>query len=344
MKTFKIYFFLSFALVFAFASQSFAQARLQVIHNSADAAASVVDVWLNDSKLIENFAFRTASPFIDAPAGVPFTVSVQPPGSTSASNPLWSQSYTLASGGTYVLVANGLVVDQGYNPFKPFDIYVMAEGREAAVNPNSTDVLVFHGSTDAPVVDVVEIGVGAGTIIDNFAYGSFAGYLSLPVADYVLAVRDETGTVTVAAFAAPLQTLQLGGQALTVVASGFLNPNVNNNGAPFGLYVALASGGDLIPLPVVTSVEEQKSFNILEMFPNPAKESLNLSIDLNRESRANVEIYNMVGARVLHGDYGNLGSGLSQISIPVNQLPEGMYMVKVTAGKQQQTQKLLINR
>ena len=51
-------------------STAYSQARVQVIHNSADAAAAVVDVWLNDQLLLDNFAFRTASPFIDAPAGV----------------------------------------------------------------------------------------------------------------------------------------------------------------------------------------------------------------------------------------------------------------------------------
>ena len=28
-------------------------------------------------------------------------------------------------------------------------------------------LLIHHGSTDAPTVDVVETGVGAGTIVDN---------------------------------------------------------------------------------------------------------------------------------------------------------------------------------
>ena len=44
----------------------FSQARVQVIHNSADAADEVVDVWLDDQLLLDNFEFRTASPFIDA--------------------------------------------------------------------------------------------------------------------------------------------------------------------------------------------------------------------------------------------------------------------------------------
>jgi ABC-type transporter lipoprotein component MlaA len=227
-------------------------ARVQVIHNSADLAAAVVDVWLDNTLLLDDFAFRTASPFIDAPAGQEFTIAIQGPNSTGPENPIWSQNYTLAVGETYVLVANGIVSPTGYDPVKPFDIYVYAMGREGASNPANTDVLVFHGSTDAPTVDVVEIGAGAGTIIDDFMYGNFAGYLELPTADYILDVRDESGTVSVVSYSAPLATLGLNGAALVTVASGFLDPTANSNGEAFGLWVALPAGGALVELPVYT--------------------------------------------------------------------------------------------
>ncbi|MBS4062289.1 MAG: DUF4397 domain-containing protein [Bacteroidetes bacterium] len=319
-------------------------ARVQVIHNAADAAASSVDVWLNDTKLLADFAFRTATPFIDAPAGVEFTIAIQPPGSTSPANPIWSQNYTLADGETYVLIANGLVNSQNYTPFKPFDIYVYPMGREASASSNLTDVLVFHGSTDAPTVDVVEIGVGAGTIIDNFEYGNFAGYLSLTTTDYLLAIRDETGTTTVAAFAAPLGTLGLGGQALTVVASGFLNPVENNNGEPFGLYAALASGGALVQLPVVTSVEEQNQIGAFNLYPNPATSKVNILLDILSDSEVTVSIYNMIGSMVKNENFGRLSNGMQNKSIDVTDLSEGIYLMKVTANKSQKTQKVLINK
>jgi exosome complex RNA-binding protein Rrp42 (RNase PH superfamily) len=319
-------------------------ARVQVIHNAADAAAASVDVWLNDTKLLADFAFRTATPFIDAPAGVEFTIAIQPPGSTSPANPIWSQNYTLADGETYVLVANGLVDNQNYTPFKPFDIYVYPMGREASASSNLTDVLVFHGSTDAPAVDVVEIGVGAGTIIDNFEYGNFAGYLSLTTTDYVLAIRDESGTTTVAAFAAPLETLGLGGQALTVVASGFLNPLVNNNGEPFGLYAALASGGALVQLPVVTSVEEQNQIGAFNLYPNPATSRVNISLDILSDSEVSVSIYNIIGSLVKNENLGRLTNGIQNKSIDVTDLSEGVYLMKVTANNSQITQKVLINK
>jgi hypothetical protein len=222
-------------------------ARVQAIHNSADLAAAVVDVWLNDTKLIENFAFRTASPFIDAPAGEEFTIAIQGPGSTSPDNPIWSQAYTLDAFETYVLVANGIVSPSGYDPVQPFDIYVYPMGRESSMNTGETDVLVFHGSTDAPTVSVWEVGAGAGELF-TFSYGDFAGYLELATSDYILEVRDETGTTTVAAYDAPLAALGLEGQALSIMASGFLDPSMNSDGAAFGLWVALAGGGELIEL------------------------------------------------------------------------------------------------
>jgi hypothetical protein len=115
-------------------------------------------------------------------------------------------------------------------------------------NTDETDLLVFHGSTDAPEVSVWLMG--GESALFTFGYGDFAGYLGLPTDDYVLEIRTADGETTVVTYEAPLQTLGLEGAAITVVASGFLNPASNSDGPAFGLYVATAAGGDLIPLPV----------------------------------------------------------------------------------------------
>ena len=98
---------------------------------------------------------------------------------------------------------------------------------------------------------MVETSVPAGTIVNDLSYPNFAGYLELPTLDFTLDVRDATGTVTVASYQAPLQTLGTAGQAITVVASGFLDPSQNSAGPAFGLWVAFADGGNLIPLPQI---------------------------------------------------------------------------------------------
>jgi hypothetical protein len=316
-------------------------ARVQVIHNSADAAAETVDVWLNDILLIDDFMFRTASPFIDAPANVDFDITIQPASSTDTTNGLARFTYNLMGGSKYILVANGIVVPDGYNPPTPFDIYVYDMGREFATNSGNTDVLVFHGSTDAPVVDVVEVGVGAGTIVDNLAYSDFAGYLELPTDDYYLEIRDESGTVTVASYSAPLATFGLDGQSIAVIASGFLNPANNNNGPAFALFVALTSGGELIELGPSTSVTETPETEKIEatIYPNPARDVLNLQVNLDVPSDVQVQIYSMSGALVMSQQFSASQLG-SQKQVNISDLPNGLYMVKMQAGNQQAITKL----
>ncbi len=70
-------------------------ARLQVIHNAADPAADSVDIYLNGSLLLNNFKFRAATPFIDAPAGTPINIGVAPASSNSAADTIKNFRVTL---------------------------------------------------------------------------------------------------------------------------------------------------------------------------------------------------------------------------------------------------------
>jgi uncharacterized surface protein with fasciclin (FAS1) repeats/predicted lipoprotein with Yx(FWY)xxD motif len=234
-------------------------ARVQVIHNSADLAADSVDVYLNDELLIDNFAFRTASSFIDAPANVQIEIDIAPKNSADASESIYNLPTTLEADEKYILVASGIVSAEGYAPATPFEISVFNMGMETGSDPAKTDVLVYHGSTDAPTVDIYEST--AGELVDNASFGDFAGYLDLDTDDYTLEVRDETGATTVASYAAPLNTLALQETPIVVVASGFLTPADNSNGSVFGLYVALPSGGELVQLPYAYSSRLQVVHN-----------------------------------------------------------------------------------
>lgn len=227
-------------------------ARVQVIHNSADVLADSVDIYLNGNLALDDFAYRTATPFLDIPTSSPAVIGVAPKTSSSYSDTLTTFTFNLMPNETYVVVADGFI-SPGYNPATPFNLRVFATGRESANTAGNTDVLVYHGSTDAPAVDVDEVSLPAGTVVNNLEFGNYAGYLELPTADYRLVVKDSTNSVSVKAYEAPLSSLGLQDSALTVVASGFLDPSNNNNGPEFGLWVALASGGNLIPLPESTT-------------------------------------------------------------------------------------------
>lgn len=318
-------------------------ARVQVIHNSADMAAETVDVYLNETLLIDDFMFRTASPFIDAPAGEEFTIAIAGPDSQSAEEAIWTQNYTLEADETYVLIANGIVSPSGYDPVQAFDIYVYAMGREMASNDMNTDVLVFHGATDAPTVDVVETGAGAGTIVDNLMYGDFQGYLELPTANYQLSIRDESGSETVAVYNVPLAALGLEGAALVTVASGFLNPANNSNGPGFGLWVALPAGGALVELGNITSIGEvlldESSINV---YPNPATNNINLDFSLQERANVELSIFDLTGSIVKAENLGTLSQASHNKTINIDDLNSGLYFMSISTEETVITRKFQI--
>jgi hypothetical protein len=320
------------------------EARIQVIHNSADAAAAQVDVYLNGDLLLDNFAFRTATPFTTVPSGVDLEVAIAPANSTSVAQAIATFDYNLAADETYVLVANGIVSGSGYSPATPFDIYVFGGAREAATVATNTDVLVFHGATDAPTVDVAELALLAGaTIVDDLSYGEFDGYLSVGTEDYILQVQTANGS-PVASFAAPLSTLGLDGAALTVLASGFLNPAVNSNGAGFGLYVALPSGGPLVALPVVTSVNDRDALlNNLTVWPNPSSDRFFIDLDSKLSTQGSVVLTDISGREVRTLDL-NLPAGQSRVELDVDGIANGTYTLSILGNNSARSMQVQIIR
>ncbi len=276
-------------------------ARVQVIHNCADAIADSVDVYLNSTLLLDNFAFRTASGFVNAPVGVPVTLGVAPKNSTSVADTIYSLTTTLTSDKRYIIVANGLISPTGYTPSAaaaPFRLSIYDQGREISTSvSDSTDLLVIHGSTDAPAVDV---NAGSATLVNDIAFGDFAsgGYVKVKTNNYTLDLLNAAATTILKRYSAPLTTLGLDGDAITVVASGFLSPAANSNGPAFGLWVALASGGAMIPLPTSTaSVTGIATNRNMDIFPNPTTGTLNFT-NKGGETMKKVTLISVTGAVV----------------------------------------------
>ena len=313
-------------------------AKVQVIHNCADLAAATVDVYLNNTLLLDNFPFRKATPFIDASAGIPLTIQVKVPTSTVTTSALYTLNTTLTAGSKYILVADGIVSATGYTPnatAKPFQISVYATARETANVATKTDVLVHHGSTDAPTVDVNETTVPVVGLVNDISYPAFAGYLELSTANYTLNVTLASGSPVVATYSAPLQTLGLVGKAITVLASGFLNPAVNSNGPAFGLWVALNTGGFLVQLPVIPLALTSFSSKNIGIYPNPVSNIINLDIPFTYE-KANYNIVDLGGRYIKSADFKN--------QIDVSSLSNGMYILNLGIDGVNYAQKIIVNK
>jgi hypothetical protein len=79
------------------------------------------------------------------------------------------------------------------------------------------DLVVFHGVTDAPAVDV---RVGGSNIVSALAYGKTSDYISIPAADYVVDVAP-AGVAPHVSYNVP--GIALKGQSTVVFASGGQN-------------------------------------------------------------------------------------------------------------------------
>ena len=312
-------------------------ARLQVIHNAADVNTASVDIYLNGVLLLDNFAFREATPFIDAPAGVEINIGVAAGNSTSASDTLKNFALTLDNGNTYVAIANGVLAPGTYavNPdgrSTAFTLFIKAMARENGTS-SDVDFFVLHGATDAPTVDVIARGVA--TLVDDASYGDLTNYINVPAAAYTLDLTLADGTSLVQSYIADLSTLGEG--SAVVFASGFLTPSANQNGEAFGLYFALADGTVGQFPEGVTSVEEisgitPDNYNLSQNYPNPFNPSTTINFAIPSSELVSLKIFNILGSEVATLVNGTLAAGSYKFNFDAQNLASGVYLYELKAG------------
>ncbi len=321
--------------IFLFCLSTYSQtADVQIIHNSADPAAEFVDIYLNGNLIADDFEFRTASAFLEVPAETPINIDVAPQNSTDVSDSIFNLNTTLTADETYIAVANGVLdpsqFDDSVNTIG-FGIDVFTGAQQSSTNAGETSVLVHHGSTDAPTVDIVNNADDA-ILVDDISYTEFDGYLDLPTADYIINVETSDNSSVVASYAASLQSLGLADEAITVVASGFLDPAANQNGADFGLWAALTAGGPLVELTETIGTNAFTDSNF-SYYPNPVDERLNISSNGIVET---VQIFNMVGQEVIQVE-----PNTENPQINMSGLQSGAYMMKISINGSAQTFRII---
>jgi hypothetical protein len=244
-----------------------ANTSVQLIHNAADTSARNVGVWLGVQRVgmqtgfvnaIPRFGFRTATPALTglgeavpsfaATVGALLTANVTAPSTTSSMPAIASFPNVMLGSGANIIIANGVVAPANYapNPDGRSTAFTLSMINDATVVPRDrTRLVVFHGATDAPRVEVFVRGVG---VIGTFSFREWFT-VDVPVSDYTIDVRLPGTTTIVASYTAPLSSLGTAGQRVVVSASGFLNPAANRNGQPFGLFAAV---GSMSATPVFT--------------------------------------------------------------------------------------------
>ncbi len=293
--------------------------RVQVIHNSP---APTVDVYINDELAIPDFEFRTATPFIDLPTREALDIAIAPAGSQSSADAIATfPGIVLEDGKFYTVMATGVVG----NGTTPFNLAIFDGARVRAASGAGVDLLLYHGSPDAPTVDV-KLQNGP-VLFDNISYGQFSSHLNVPAGAYTLDITPGNDNNTVVArYNADITTL--GGGAATVFASGFLSSDPS-----FGVWVALPDG-TTFPLQIVSSIGEAANVvKDIRIMPNPMSNEALVQYVLEEAMPVVMNIYDARGNLVQSRSLGTLDTGNHFLPLDAATLANGLYSFSLTTPK-----------
>ena len=320
-------------------------AMVQLLHNAADPALSSVDVYVNDELAIEDFEFRSSLAGVELPAGTELTLGVAAVGSEDI---LLSMDVMLEDFEEYLIIVNGVGNPDDFTE-NPDGHSIAAEMQlhedmfDAGTPGNENLVYVYHGVTDAPAVDISLLD--GPLLIPNLGYGEMhSEFLELAPDSYMLELTLAGTGERLFVYEADISTLE--NQVIGIVASGFVNPDANHNGAGFSLLAVLESG-EVIGLRDATSSDDATAelpsdFALEQNYPNPFNPTTNIEYALPEAAEVTLEVFNLQGQRVATLVNGQQSAGRHTVSFDAANLSSGVYLYRIQAGSFTQTQKMLL--
>ena len=121
-------------------------ARVRVAHFSPD--APVVDIYVNDDKVLSGVEYKTVSDYLELPAGS-YDLAVRPAGAAATSDPVVEATAEVAAGQAYTVAAVGALDDIALEIYGD-DLSAPAAGK--------AKVRVIHAAPEVPAVDVAVEG------------------------------------------------------------------------------------------------------------------------------------------------------------------------------------------
>jgi len=115
--------------------------------------------------------------------------------------------------------------------------------------------------------------------------------------------------------------------------------NVNGSGSVSAIQSAITAA-----LNAMTGIAEHSNqISSVNVFPNPATVSSSVSYSLSSSADVRIELYNIVGQNVKTVFSGNQNSGEYKVDIDCAKLQSGIYFIKLSTGKLENTVMLSVS-
>ncbi len=112
----------------------------------------------------------------------------------------------------------------------------------------------------------------------------------------------------------------------------------SSNGSPkVGSYLYV----DALSFMGASSVNEMSNFESHSVYPNPAKDMLNIECSLKQKTLVQVEVMDIQGKQIKVQDFA-MNKGENQVSIDLSDVQKGIYFVRMTSDCESLSQKLLV--
>ena len=94
---------------------------------------------------------------------------------------------------------------------------------------------------------------------------------------------------------------------------------------------AYETGTSKLAGPATASTADP-SWIMSEAYPNPSDTQARIDVELPEAASVRVEVYDVLGRRVMSRDYGRIGQGERSLSVPTGTLASGAYVYRIHAG------------
>jgi hypothetical protein len=309
-------------------------AQLQVLHNAP--AASVLDVYVNDTRVANNLTFQEASAFMEAPAGEG-TLAVVSGTDPNNSNPLFTTEVNLTADAPYLAMLYGIA---GEN----FGVGVQGLTEESSER-GQINIVVAHGGVGAGPLDVNILDDTGGQVV---AEALALGDITMPV---VVDTEPPLNLEVAMADGTLLDVFRIdapggGGDDISKTRTVLAVTGRGTASQPFSL-IQIEDDGTVTAPAVVTDTEEPDAgvparFALRGNYPNPFNPVTTIAFDLAAPGFTTLKVYNLLGQEVATLVEGMLPASTHQMTFDATTLPSGTYVYRLASGDHTQQRLLML--